>query len=245
MSDKVKNIFTAFSGLIVYSALKIGFSFIFNDFVYVKLASYLFMIVFGMLYLTTVIIYPKQYEPPSKKVVVKALLTTICFAITSAVTTLYFNNDINTSVQTESETLGGAIVVSGLVSFVVAPIAEEIIFRAVMYKQLAEINPSFALIMSSVVFAMWHGTLAHMYTALIGGIILACVYQKTNKLGYSILCHSLFNISTSVAAALIPCPTGFIGLVIVLLTNIASIAMIVALFATKGVILPKKTTGKQ
>lgn len=240
MSNKVKNVFIAFSGLIVYSALKIGFGFIFDDFVYIKLSSYLFVIVFGLLYLTAVIIYPKQYEPPSKKVVATALFTIGCFAVTSAITMLYFGNGLSTSVQTESETFIGTMVISGLVSFVVAPIAEEIIFRALMYKQLAEINSTFALIMSSLIFAVWHGTLAHMYTALIGGVILACVYQKTNKLVYSILCHSLFNISTALAAILIPCPTGTVGLVSVLLSNVISIIMIAALFATKGVILPKK-----
>jgi membrane protease YdiL (CAAX protease family) len=77
---------------------------------------------------------------------------------------------------------------------ILAPIAEEVFFRGLLYPALKQFGrPQFALWGSAVVFAAIHKSAAIFLPLLVLGVLLAWLYEKTNNLLASITAHSLFN----------------------------------------------------
>ena len=240
MTSKMKTILTAFSGLIVYSALCTVFGYIFSERVYIKLVACGLTIILGGSYIKTVLKYPKVWNSPSKKLIIVSLAVIVVFAFTSMLTSTYLLSAVIhdeaflASVEAKRELPLALQLLTLFVSFIMAPFAEEIIFRGLMYRQLSEFNKTFALIFTSVFFAIWHGTLIHLYTGLIGGLILGCIYEKTHKLRYSVIAHALFNILTSIAGVF-SYAEWFTSIWFVILMNAALIVLMVLLFRTEGI----------
>lgn len=94
-----------------------------------------------------------------------------------------------------SEALARADPVVLLVSLVlVAPVAEEIFFRGVVYNAwLREHGPRAALIGSAVLFALIHGSLFLFVPILALGIALVLLYRATGSLPAAIALHAGFN----------------------------------------------------
>ena len=79
-----------------------------------------------------------------------------------------------------------------------APVTEEIIFRGYMLNALLEKLPEqIAITISSVIFALLHGSLIWMLYAFILGQILARTSMKEDNIAYGVLLHIGFN-STSI-----------------------------------------------
>ena len=86
-----------------------------------------------------------------------------------------------------------------LLAGVVAPIAEEVLFRGLLYGWLRSRMPiALAVILSAAVFAAAHVIPLLMPALFLVGIILAVAYELSGSLWLSILLHSLQN-SLSVA----------------------------------------------
>lgn len=78
---------------------------------------------------------------------------------------------------------------------IIAPILEEIIFRGIIYKKLKSIMPmSFAILISSVFFAVAHNGVIWMTYTFILGLIFAWIFEMCDSLIASILAHTLFNL---------------------------------------------------
>ena len=84
-----------------------------------------------------------------------------------------------------------------VVACVLAPINEELLFRAGIFRFLRQrFGRSTAFVLSGVFFGALHGNLAgFLPLALLGGA-LALVYEKTGDLRVSISFHALFNVNT-------------------------------------------------
>lgn len=97
-----------------------------------------------------------------------------------------------------SEALARADPVVLLVALVlVAPVAEEIFFRGVVYNAwLREHGPRAALIGSAVLFSLIHGSLFLFVPFLALGIALALLYRATGSLPAAIALHAGFNAIT-------------------------------------------------
>ncbi len=91
------------------------------------------------------------------------------------------------------------LVITGMlmVACVLAPINEELIFRAGLFRFLRQrFGRATAFSASAVFFGALHGNLAgFLPLALLGGA-LALVYEKTGDLRVSITLHALFNLNT-------------------------------------------------
>ena len=75
-----------------------------------------------------------------------------------------------------------------------APVAEEILFRGILYSALKQIGyPRFALWGSAVAFAAIHLNAPIFLPLLVLGLALAWLYERTNNLLATITAHSLFN----------------------------------------------------
>jgi uncharacterized protein len=85
----------------------------------------------------------------------------------------------------------------------VAPVAEELFFRGVVYNAwLREHGPRAALVGSSVLFALIHGSLFLFLPIVALGAALAVVYRRTGSLPAAIALHAGFN-GITVALALL------------------------------------------
>lgn len=77
---------------------------------------------------------------------------------------------------------------------VVAPIAEELIFRGLMYRRFAKdggIIP--AMIFSSICFGVIHGNIPQFIFAFFSGLVLCLVYEKSGNILIPIICHMAVN----------------------------------------------------
>lgn len=97
-------------------------------------------------------------------------------------------------VQTKS-----TLIISLITSFaiVIAPITEELIFRAGIYRFLkGRISPRNALIVSSLLFAAGHFSISAFLPLFFLGLILVRLYEHTGNIMPSIFFHACFNTNT-------------------------------------------------
>lgn len=86
---------------------------------------------------------------------------------------------------------------------ILAPIAEEVFFRGVVYNAwLRERGPRWALIGSSALFAVIHASLVVILPIFLLGLVLAWVYRRTGSILAPIFLHATFN-GMSVGLALL------------------------------------------
>ncbi|PWU17696.1 MAG: hypothetical protein C5B50_10775 [Verrucomicrobia bacterium] len=101
--------------------------------------------------------------------------------------------------QTASSTM--EIVALGVITILIAPMAEEILFRGILYPWIRQAGfPRVALWGTSLLFAAIHGNMAAFLPLLILAVVLAILYEQTNNLLAPILAHSLFNVLGFVGA---------------------------------------------
>lgn len=107
---------------------------------------------------------------------------------------------------------------------VVAPIMEELLFRGILYgnlRKMSRIPSMVALLISSVVFALFHGTIVHIPTGIIMGIWFALVYEATKSLWVGMLVHGFYNL-LALGGSLIAVPSWMGSTSVVILMLIAS-----------------------
>lgn len=129
------------------------------------------------------------------------LIATLLGAIVERIMTLFH---ITPDQQLVADVIGAAnpaIVVVAVV--VVAPIAEEVFFRGVAFGAWArEYGPRRALVMSALLFAAIHASLAALVPIFVLGLALAAIYWRTRNLASSITLHATFNAISVVIALL-------------------------------------------
>jgi CAAX protease family protein len=84
----------------------------------------------------------------------------------------------------------GMILIGGLM----APVAEEIIFRGLLYgwlRRFMGILP--AAVLSAAIFGAFHGVLPVMAAAFVVGLVLAYIYERTGSLWASAIVHATQN----------------------------------------------------
>lgn len=88
-----------------------------------------------------------------------------------------------------------------LLTSIVAPIAEELVFRYLLFGQIIYKNnkrPSYVRyilvsVLSAVLFGLLHGTMIHQIIIIPLGFVLGMLMYKTNRIVFPILGHILFN----------------------------------------------------
>ena len=77
---------------------------------------------------------------------------------------------------------------------VVAPIAEEIVFRGYLYPVVKRFTePVVAALFTGIIFGAIHGNIWAMIPLSIFGVLLAALYEKSGSIWACILCHAMFN----------------------------------------------------
>ncbi len=101
------------------------------------------------------------------------------------------------AVQTlQSESSLGLKLYLGLIAVFVAPVCEEMLFRGVIYPTVKQSGfPRIALWGTSLLFALFHVNVMTFVPLLALALALTWLYETTDNLLASILCHSLFNLA--------------------------------------------------
>lgn len=84
-----------------------------------------------------------------------------------------------------------------------APLYEEFIFRKLLVDRAVRYGESIAVVLSGMVFGLFHGNLSQFAYASTLGMFLAFIYVKTGRLRYTIFMHMLVNFMGGVIAPLI------------------------------------------
>ncbi|HXJ71194.1 MAG TPA: CPBP family intramembrane glutamic endopeptidase [Candidatus Dormibacteraeota bacterium] len=88
----------------------------------------------------------------------------------------------------------GQRILFGFAAIVLAPMAEEILFRGILYRYLKQIiHPHFAVVGSSLLFGFIHGNLMALVPLSFVGVVFALLYDKTDNLLAPMAAHACFN----------------------------------------------------
>lgn len=109
----------------------------------------------------------------------------------------YFSN------QTQEQLLASQLAVQIIGLGILVPVAEELIFRGLLYARLRRMLPVWASVLTaSVIFALYHGNMIQILFAFPMAIILTLLYEKGKWISYPILFHMGVNLTTVVLGAL-------------------------------------------
>ena len=81
-----------------------------------------------------------------------------------------------------------------------APIFEEILFRKLLIDRTIKYGAKVSIILSAVIFALFHGNLNQFFYALLMGGFFAYVYIKTGRIIYTMILHGIINLMGSVVS---------------------------------------------
>ncbi len=85
-------------------------------------------------------------------------------------------------------------IVLGAVTILLAPVAEEMLFRGLLYPWIKQAGfPRLALWLTALLFAAVHANLMIFLPLLVLALVLTALYERTNNLLAPIAAHSLFN----------------------------------------------------
>ena len=77
---------------------------------------------------------------------------------------------------------------------IVAPVAEEVVFRGLLYSWLRRyLGAAASIALNAIIFAFAHGIVVLVPALLVNGAILAFMYERSRSLWPSIIAHGMFN----------------------------------------------------
>lgn len=91
----------------------------------------------------------------------------------------------------DGQSMGLMILVVGIIG----PVCEELMFRGIIFHRLKDwIKPEIAIVISALLFGIYHGNVVQFFYAACMGVMLAIVYDKTGTLWTSIVAHVAANL---------------------------------------------------
>ena len=90
-----------------------------------------------------------------------------------------------------------------LVTVVCAPIMEELIFRKLLIDRAIRYGEGIAIMLSGIMFGLFHGNLSQFIYAFTLGIFLGFIYIRTGNVKYTIILHMIINFVGTVASVFI------------------------------------------
>ena len=77
---------------------------------------------------------------------------------------------------------------------ILAPLAEELIFRKLLLDRLRRYGDAAAVLVSGLAFGLFHGNLHQLFYAALIGMLLALVYLRTGRLSVTAALHAAVNL---------------------------------------------------
>ncbi len=94
--------------------------------------------------------------------------------------------------------LSGSLPMTIFFVVLLAPIAEELFFRKLMIDKLSHTGKWDAILVSAIIFALYHQNLYQFFYATFIGIVLGYVYTKTGRVLYTMILHISLNLAGGV-----------------------------------------------
>ena len=175
----------------------------------------------GILYVLGMLILPIGFQKAQVPVTVlqKKHMTIGAFfkALFMSYSLLIITNLIGTLITTMIGILKGSPIINPveeialnmdlpfLILFTVigAPIFEELFFRKFLVDRTAQYGEGVSVVISGLMFGMFHGNLSQFPYAFALGAFFAYIYIRTDKIGYTILMHAVINFVGSIVGSLI------------------------------------------
>ena len=88
---------------------------------------------------------------------------------------------------------GSNIFLELLVVVIIAPILEEFIFRKMLIDRIRVYGEGTAILVSGLMFGLFHGNLYQFFYAFGLGCLFAYVYLRTGRVRYTIILHAIIN----------------------------------------------------
>lgn len=87
-----------------------------------------------------------------------------------------------------------------LVTVILAPVAEELLFRKLLIDRTCRYGEGISILLSGLMFGLFHGNLNQFAYAFTLGVFFGFIYVKTGNIKYTILMHMVINFMSSVVA---------------------------------------------
>ncbi len=102
----------------------------------------------------------------------------------------------DTAYQETAEALYSVSIPLGLVLYgIAAPLAEELLFRGIIYQEAKRVwKPLYAVMISAGLFGMYHGNGVQMVYGFCMGMILGFAYHQTHKFSLPVIIHGVVNV---------------------------------------------------
>lgn len=122
----------------------------------------------------------------------------------NALLTLTGFADSSQTYQKVADKQYGVAFAAGLVLYgLISPLAEEIVFRGVIYNRLRRFyNPAVGIVASGLLFGAFHGNLVQGVYGACLGMLMAYLYERSGKFGIPFLFHAVANLAVYTTARL-------------------------------------------
>lgn len=124
----------------------------------------------------------------------------------------------------------GSILISMLTVGIVAPIAEEFLFRGVIYNTLKKkISIKWTIIIQAILFGVFHGNLVQGTYATLLGLVFGYVTYKTKSLWPAIIMHMVNNLTANIVSFILG---NYVGgtLLYIIFAVIGAIGLVLLIF---------------
>lgn len=123
------------------------------------------------------------------------------FAFTAAIginillTLIGFTGSSEAYAQVVEHQYGAPFLIGLLIFGIISPVAEEVLFRGIIYNRMKKYYPlPMAMVVSSLLFGVYHGNLVQGVYGTIMGLLIVYVYHKYDTFVAPVLFHSVANI---------------------------------------------------
>lgn len=118
-----------------------------------------------------------------------------CFAFNNIISISQLSDWFPGYNEVSNQIYGGNIIVEVIVTVIMAPIVEELIFRGFAYRRIARYwNKKAALIGSALLFGIYHFNVVQCVYAFCVGLIFAFIYEIFQNIKATILAHGVANL---------------------------------------------------
>jgi len=97
----------------------------------------------------------------------------------------------------------GIFLLAGFLAVVLAPIGEEMVFRAGLFRYIQQILPRWAaFLISAVLFGAMHLSLSASVSLIVFAYVLSLSYERTGRISVPMIAHGLFNLTSLIGVLL-------------------------------------------
>ena len=98
---------------------------------------------------------------------------------------------------------GASVWLAVLVMVILAPVIEEFVFRKLIIDRVRSFGESHCVLVSGLLFGLFHGNLSQFFYAFGLGTLFAFIYVKTGRLRYTVFLHAAINLYSGIIAPLL------------------------------------------